>query len=337
MIIEEAIIKLSKRENLSDEIIRKSFIEIIEGKASDVQISAFLMGLSVKGETEEEITETVRLFREYAVKINAPEGTIDVVGTGGDRSGTFNISTATAFVLAGAGAPVAKHGNRSASSLCGSIDVLEQIGIKVDMKPETAEKCLWECGITVLFAPLYHPAMKRVVPIRKELKIRTIFNILGPMLNPAQVKRLLLGIFSKDYMEVIAKVLLRLGVEDVIVIHSEEGLDEASISGKTYIARAKNGKIDLLTITPEDAGLKRASIEEIKGADKIENAKIILEILKGSEGPKTDIVLLNSALALMVAGKASDLKEGVEIAKESIKSGRAYEKFETLKKLSNAL
>ncbi len=335
--IEEAIIKLSKRENLSEEIIRKSFIEIIEGKASDVQISAFLMGLSVKGETEEEIAETVRLFREYAIKIKAPEGTIDVVGTGGDHSGTFNISTATAFVVAGAGFPVAKHGNRSASSKCGSIDVLEQLGVKVDMTAETAEKCLWECGLTVLFAPLYHPAMKRVVPIRKELKIRTIFNILGPMLNPAQVKRLLLGVFSKDYMEVIAKVLLRLGAEDVIVIHSEEGLDEASISGKTYIERAKNGKIDLSTITPEDAGLKRASFEDIKGADKIENAKIILDILKGSEGPKTDIVLLNSALALMVAGKASDLKEGVAVAKESIQSGRAYEKLEALKKLSNAL
>ncbi len=335
--IEETIIKLSKRENLSEEIIRKTFIEIIEGKASDVQISAFLMGLSVKGETEEEITETVRLFRDYAIKIKAPEGAIDVVGTGGDLSGTFNISTATAFVVAGAGVSVAKHGNRAASSKCGSIDVLEQLGIKVDMTPETAEKCLWECGVTVLFAPLYHPAMKRVVPIRKELKIRTIFNILGPMLNPAQVKRLLLGVFSKEYMEVIAKVLLRVGAEDVIVIHSEEGLDEASISGKTYVARAKDGKIAFFTITPEDAGLKRASIENIKGAGRVENANVILEILKGAEGPKTDVVLLNSALALMVAGKAMDLKEGVEIAKESIKSGKAYQKLETLKKLSNAL
>lgn len=176
--IEEAIYRLSKRENLPEELLKGSFIEIIEEKASPVQISAFLMGLSMKGETEDEILATVKLFRDYAIKIKSPQGTIDIVGTGGDHSGTFNVSTATSFVVAGAGVPVAKHGNRSASSQCGSIDVLEELGIKVDMSPQIAEKCLFECGLTVLFAPLYHPAMKRVVPVRKELKIRTIFNIL---------------------------------------------------------------------------------------------------------------------------------------------------------------
>lgn len=335
--IEEAIYRLSKKENLSEELLRGSFVEIIEEKASPVQISAFLMGLSMKGETEEEILATVKLFRDYAIKIKSPHGTIDIVGTGGDRSGTFNVSTATSFVVAGAGVPVAKHGNRSASSQCGSIDVLEELGVKVDMPPHVAERCLFECGLTVLFAPLYHPAMKRVVPIRKELKIRTIFNILGPMLNPAGVKRLLIGVFTKEYMEIIARVMSRLGAEDVMVVHSEEGLDEISISGKTYIVRAKGNNIETKTFTPEDAGLSRSSLNQIKGADKSENARIILEILKGNKGATTDIVLLNAASSLQVAGKTESLSEGIKIARQSIDSGEAYNKLEELRKLSHSI
>lgn len=335
--IEEAIYRLSKKENLSEELLRGSFVEIIEEKASPVQISAFLMGLSMKGETEEEILATVKLFRDYAIKIKSPHGTIDIVGTGGDRSGTFNVSTATSFVVAGAGVPVAKHGNRSASSQCGSIDVLEELGVKVDMPPHVAERCLFECGLTVLFAPLYHPAMKRVVPIRKELKIRTIFNILGPMLNPAGVKRLLIGVFAKEYMEIIARVMSRLGAEDVMVVHSEEGLDEISISGKTYIVRAKGNNIETKTFTPEDAGLSRSSLNQIKGADKSENAKIILDILKGNKGATTDIVLLNAASSLQVAGKTESLSEGIKIARQSIDSGEAYNKLEELRKLSHSI
>jgi len=333
--ITEAIYRLSKRENLTAELLRESFIEIIEGKASTAQIAGFLMGLSTKGESEEEILTTVELFRGYAIKIKAPEGAIDIVGTGGDHSGSFNVSTATSFVVAGAGVPVAKHGNRSASSQCGSIDVLEELGIKVDMTPELAEKCLFECGMTVLFAPLYHPAMKRVAPVRKELKIRTIFNILGPMLNPAGVKRLLLGIFAKEYMDTIARVLLRLGAEDVMVVHSEEGLDEITVTGKTYIVRAKNGEIKSSSISPEEAGLQKASIDEIKGGDKKENARIILDILKGKAGSPRDTVLINASAALQVAGRAKDFKEGIEIAKESIDSGKAYKKLEELKALTN--
>jgi anthranilate phosphoribosyltransferase len=333
--ITEAIYRLSKRENLPAELLRESFIEIIEGKASTAQIAGFLMGLSTKGESEEEIFTTVKLFRDYAIKIKAPDGAIDIVGTGGDRSGSFNVSTATSFVVAGAGVPVAKHGNRSASSQCGSIDVLEELGIKVDMTPELAEKCLFECGMTVLFAPLYHPAMKRVAPVRKELKIRTIFNILGPMLNPAGVKRLILGIFAKEYMDTIAKVLLRLGAEDVMVVHSEEGLDEITVTGKTYIVRAKNGEIKTSRISPEEVGLQKASIDEIKGGDKKENARIILDILKGKAGSPRDTVLINASAALQVAGRAKDFKEGVEIAKESIDSGKAYKKLEELKVLTN--
>ena len=335
--IEEAIYRLSKKENISEELLRGSFVEIIEEKASPVQISAFLMGLSMKGETEEEILATVKLFRDYAIKIKAPHGTIDIVGTGGDRSGTFNVSTATSFVVAGAGVPVAKHGNRSASSQCGSIDVLEELGVKVDMPPHVAERCLFECGLTVLFAPLYHPAMKRVVPIRKELKIRTIFNILGPMLNPAGVKRLLIGVFTKEYMEIIARVMSKLGAEDVMVVHSEEGLDEISISGKTYIVRAKGNNIETKTFTPEDAGLSRSSLNQIKGADKSENARIILEILKGNKRATTDIVLLNAASALQIAGKTESLSEGIKIARQSIDSGEAYNKLEELRKLSHSI
>lgn len=334
--ITEAIYRLSKKENLSAEILKESFVEIIEGKASEAQIAGFLMGLSMKGETEEEILTTVKLFREYAIKIKSPEGAIDIVGTGGDRSGTFNVSTATSFVVAGAGIPVAKHGNRSASSQCGSIDVLEELGIKVDITPNIAEKCLFECGMTVLFAPLYHPAMKRVAPVRKELKIRTIFNILGPMLNPAQVKRLLLGVFARQYMDTIARVLSRLGAEDLMVVHSEDGLDEITVTAKTHIVRAKDGQIKTFTVSPEEMGFNKASLKDIQGGDRKENARIILNIFKGEKGPQRDVVLMNAAAALQIAGKASDFKEGIEIAKESIDSGKAYYKLEELKKFTNS-
>ncbi|MCX7988787.1 MAG: anthranilate phosphoribosyltransferase [Thermodesulfovibrio sp.] len=332
--ITEAIRQLTKRQNLSSELIEETFIEIIDGKTSDAQIAAFLMGLTMKGETEEEILTTVKVFRDYAIKINCPPGTIDIVGTGGDMSGTFNVSTATSFVVAGAGVPVAKHGNRSASSQCGSIDVLEELGVKVDMSPQVAERCLFDCGITVLFAPIYHPAMKRVVPVRRELKIRTIFNILGPMLNPAFVKRQLIGVFSKQYMETMAKVLSNLGSEDVAIVHSEEGLDEISISGNTHLVRVKDGKISSTIISPEDFGLNRISIDKIKGGDKKKNAEMIVSMLEGKKDAVRDMVLINASLALIVAGKAKDFKEGVKMAEESIDSGSAYNKLEKLKKLS---
>lgn len=332
--ITEAIQNLSKKKNLSHETIEKSFVEIIEGRASDAQIAAFLMGLSMKGETEEEILATVKVFRDYAIKIKCPPGTIDIVGTGGDMANTFNVSTATSFVVAGAGVPVAKHGNRSASSQCGSIDVLEELGIKVDMTPQVAERCLFDCGLTVLFAPIYHPAMKRVVPVRKELKIRTIFNILGPLLNPALVKRQLIGVFSKEYMEVIAKVLSNLGTEDVAVVHSEEGLDEISIGGKTFLLRYKGGQFCSLNLFPETFGLERASIDKIRGGDKRKNAEIIVSMLKGKRDVIRDMVLMNAAVALVIAGKTEDFIEGVEIAKESIDSGKAYGKLLELIRLS---
>ncbi|MCS7215608.1 MAG: anthranilate phosphoribosyltransferase [Thermodesulfovibrio sp.] len=332
--IEEAIYRLSKKEDLPESLLRESFTEIIEDKASPVQISAFLMGLSMKGETEEEILATVKLFRDYAIKIRAPEGAIDIVGTGGDKKGTFNVSTVTSFVVAAAGVPVAKHGNRSASSQCGSIDLLEELGINVEMTPEVAERCLFECGMTVLFAPLYHPAMKKVAPVRKELKIRTLFNIIGPMLNPAGVKHQLLGVFSKSYMDTIARVMLKLGSEDIMVVHSEDGLDEITVTEKTYIVRGKNGQIKSSEIYPESLGLKRATIQDIKGGDRKENAKIALEILTGQKGHCRDMVLLNASAALLLVQKASDFMEGIDIAKEAIDSGKAYKKFEEIKKFT---
>ncbi|HQA04490.1 MAG TPA: anthranilate phosphoribosyltransferase [Thermodesulfovibrio thiophilus] len=334
--ITEAIRRLTKKENISEELLKESFIEIIEGKASQAQIAGFLIGLSMKGETEEEILTAVKLFRDYAIKIKAPEGTIDIVGTGGDHSGTFNVSTATAFVVAGVGVSIAKHGNRSASSQCGSIDVLEELGIKVDMTPEIAEKCLFECGMTVLFAPLYHPAMKMVASVRQELQIKTIFNLLGPIINPAQVKRQLLGVFAKEYMDPIARVLLKLGAEDVMVVHSEEGLDEITITGKTYIVRAKNGEVTTTTLFPEELNLQRAMLRNIKGGDRKANAKIMFNILKGQDGAHRDMVLINAAAALQVAQRASDFKEGLEMARESIDSGRAYNKLLELKKFTNS-
>lgn len=333
--IEEAIYRLSKREDLAPEVLRESFIEIIEGKASEVQTAALLMGLTVKGESEEEILETVKLFREYSLKINAPEGTIDIVGTGGDRAGTFNVSTATSFVVAGAGVPVAKHGNRSASSQCGSIDVLEELGVKVDMSPQVAERVLHQCGITILFAPIYHPAMKRVVPVRKELKIRTIFNILGPMLNPAGVKRLLIGVFSEDYIDIIARVLTRLGAESLMIVHSSDGLDELSLSSTNQIVWAKGSQIHKEDFDPETVGFTKAELAQIQGGDKKKNAEIILSILNGQKGPTRDTVLLNASAALQVAGVAQSWQEGIEIAKESIDSGKALSKLKRLVELSN--
>lgn len=335
--ITEAIRQLTQRQNISSAVIEETFLEIIEGKASDAQIAAFLMGLTMKGETEEEILATVKVFRDHAIKIKCPPGTVDIVGTGGDMAGTFNVSTATSFVVAGAGVPVAKHGNRSASSQCGSIDVLEELGVKVDMSPKIAERCLFDCGITVLFAPIYHPAMKRVVPVRRELKIRTIFNVLGPMLNPALVKRQLIGVFSRQYMETMAKVLSHLGSEDIAIVHSEEGLDEISISGNTYLVRVKDGKFSSTIISPEDFGIKRAEIDKIKGGDKRKNADMIISMLKGKGDAVRDMVLINASVSLIVAGKAKNFKEGVKIAEESIDSGMAYSKLEELKKLSRVV
>lgn len=335
--IKEAISLITQDINLSEAEMAECMKEIMEGKATDAQIGALLTALRIKGETVEEITAAARIMRQKATMINAPEGVIDTCGTGGDMSHTFNISTAVAIVVASVGVPIAKHGNRSVSSRSGSADVLEALGVKIDLSPEKVERCLFETGFGFLFAPLFHPAMKYAIGPRKEIGIRTIFNILGPLTNPAGAKRQILGVFADRLTDPLAQVLGNLGAEDVMVVHGEDGLDEITISDGTKVSRFRDGKIDNFFLTPEDFGLKRSDVKELLGGDKDENAKILLQILKGEKGPKRDIVLINSAAALAVAGRIEDFKEGVMIASEAIDSGRAMRKLEDIIKVTNSL
>ena len=335
--IREAIKMLIDNLNLSEAEMAECMKEIMEGKATDAQIGAFLTGLRIKGETIEEITGAARIMREKAITIKAPEGVLDTCGTGGDMSHTFNISSTTAIVVSACGVPVAKHGNRSVSSQSGSADLLETLGVKIDLSPEKVETCLFETGFGFLFAPLFHPAMKYAIGPRKEMGIRTIFNILGPLTNPAGARRQLLGVFADNLTETLAMVLGNLGAIDAMVIHGEDGLDEISISDATKVSRFKDGRVENFFIAPEDFGIRRKEIDLIRGGNKEENAMITLSILKGERGPKRDIVLMNSAAALMVAGKAEDFRIALLIAADAIDSGVASEKLEEVKKVSNSL
>lgn len=335
--IKEAINMLVNKISLTEPESAECMLEIMEGKATDAQIGAFLAALRIKGETVEEITGAARVMRAKAEIIKAPEGVLDTCGTGGDMSHTFNISTTTAFVVAGSGVPVAKHGNRSVSSRSGSADVLESLGVKIDLPPKKVEQCLSETGFGFLFAPLFHPAMKYAVGPRRELGIRTIFNILGPITNPANARRQILGVFSKRLTESLAMVLGNLGAVDAIVVHGEDGLDEVSISGKTHVSRFRDGEVKNFYIEPGDFGIWRSGLEEIRGGEKADNAAITLSILKGEKGPKRDIVLMNSAVALVAAGKTEDLKAAFQAAEDSIDSGRALKKLEEVQRVSNSL
>jgi anthranilate phosphoribosyltransferase len=335
--IKEAINMLVNKINLTEPESAECMQEIMEGKVTDAQIGAFLAGLRMKGETVEEITGAARIMRAKAVAIKAPEGVLDTCGTGGDMANTFNISTTTAFVVAGAGVPIAKHGNRSVSSRSGSADVLEALGVKIDLPPVKVEQCLFETGLGFLFAPLFHPAMKYAVGPRREMGIRTIFNILGPITNPANAKRQLLGVFTDRLTGPLAMVLGNLGAVDAMVVHGEDGLDEVSISGRTNISRFTNGEVRNFHIGPEDFGLWRSEIEQIRGGEKEENAAITLSVLKGESGPRRDIVLMNSAVALVSAGETEDFKTAFQTAEDSIDSGRALKKLEEVKRVSKAL
>ena len=335
--IKEAVNILVSGINLSEAEMAECMTEIMEGKSTDAQIGAFLAALRIKGETVDEITGAARVMREKAARINAPEGVLDTCGTGGDMSHTFNIYTTVAIVVAAAGIPVAKHGNRSVSSKSGSADVLEALGVKIDLQPEKVENCLFETGFGFLFAPLFHPAMKFAIGPRREMGIRTIFNILGPITNPAGAKRQILGVFSSNLTETLARVLGNLGAEDAMVVHGEDGLDEITITDGTKASRFSKGKVENIYLAPEDFGLGRGTREDLIGGDKDENAKISLEILRGEKGPKRDIVLINSAAALMVAGRADDPRTALEMAKYAIDSGSALAKLETIKKVSNSL
>jgi len=305
---------------------------IMEGKASPSQIASFLTALRMKGETIQEITGFARTMRAKAVRIRAKDGepVVDTCGTGGDGKGTFNISTAVAFVAAGGGCTVAKHHNRSVSSQCGSADVLEALGVNQALAPERAESCLQEFGIAFLFAPTFHPATRHALAPRREIGIRTVFNLLGPLTNPAGATIHLAGLYREDLLQPVAEVLRNLGSKSAFVVHSEDHCDEISISGKTTVCQLKDGDINTYQIDPEMAGLKRANLKEIQGGEPEKNANILLQVLKGKTGPSRDVVLLNAAAVFVASEKVSNLRDGIEMARESIDSGRAMKKLEEL-------
>ncbi len=334
--IKEAIAKVVQRQDLSRDEAVAVMNEIMSGEATPAQIAGFITALRMKGETANEITGGAMVMREKVTKIKVEGEMVDTCGTGGDGLHTFNISTISAFVVAGAGIKVAKHGNKSVSSKCGSADLLMNFGVNIEVGPEVVERCLKEIGIGFLFAPLLHSAMKYAIGPRRELGIRTIFNILGPLTNPAGANRQLLGVYDGNLTETLAGVLKNLGSKRAFIVHSEEGLDEISICGKTKISELKeNGEIVTYWISPEDFGLHKANLDEIKGGEGQKNMEMALEVLKGEDGPRREIVLLNSAYGIMAGGKANTAMEGIELAKKSIDSGAALEKLEKLKEITN--
>jgi len=335
--IKEAIGKVVKGENLTVQEATESMNEIMEGKATPSQIAAFITALRLKGETVEEITGCAKVMREKALHIDTETKTIvDTCGTGGDGTNTFNVSTVTAFVVAGGGLLVAKHGNRSVSSQCGSADVLRTLGVNIDIPVEKTKECLEKVGIGFLFAPLYHSAMKYALPSRREIGIRTIFNILGPLTNPAGANVQVMGVYSPDLTETLAQVLKNLGTRACFVVHGEGSFDEISITSKTKMSQLKEGKVKTYYIQPEDFGMKSATLEDIRGGDATKNAQIIRKILEGEKSPRRDIVLLNAGAAFVAADKAKDMKEGIELARQSIDSGKAKKKLEELIQYTNA-
>ncbi|MFH2011303.1 MAG: anthranilate phosphoribosyltransferase [Pseudomonadota bacterium] len=334
--ISKAIEKVIEGINLSETEMVEVMNQIMGGEATPAQIASFITALRMKGETVEEITGAARVMREKAIKIktNSPI-VIDTCGTGGDGANTFNISTTSAFVAAGAGITVAKHGNRSVSSNCGSADVLKALGVNIEADTNTVERCLNENGIGFLFAPLLHGAMKYAIGPRREIGIRTVFNILGPLTNPAEASVQLIGIYSKELTEKIAAVLCNLGSKHAFVVHGEDGLDEISLTTKTKVSELKNGKVDTYWIKPEDFNMKPCRSEDLLGGNPEENAGITLGVLKGEKGPKRDIVLLNTAAAIVAGGKAETFAEGIMVAEESIDSGSAMKKLDGLVRMSN--
>ena len=329
-----AIRKIAEGGSLTQTEAAEAFDLIMSGGATDAQIGALLLGMRVRGETVEEIAGAAGAMRARAVKVTAPEGAIDTCGTGGDAKGTYNISTCAAFVVAGAGVPVAKHGNRSISSQSGSADVLTALGVNIDCTPETIARCIERCGLGFMFAPAHHAAMRHVAHVRTELGTRTIFNVLGPLANPASTKFQIVGVFAEKWVEPVADVLGLLGVQRAWVVHGADGLDELTTTGISHVAALESGKISTFKITPKNAGLPEAKPEDLKGGDAIENAAHITALLQGMMGPFRDIVLLNAAAALLVAGKAKTLRDGVALAAKSIDSGKAKGVLDALVELS---
>ena len=348
--IREAIEKVVRKINLSEGEMRTCFEEIMSGKATSAQIGAFVTALRLKGETVEEITGAAKVMREKSTQINVGKKTIDIdrddinidketildtCGTGGSGTNTFNISTTVAFIVAGCGVRVAKHGNRGASSQCGSADVLEALGVKLDIGPDMVQRCILEIGIGFMYAPLFHDAMKYAVAPRKEIGIRTIFNILGPLSNPANATSQVLGVYDAKLTETMAAVLRNLGSKRALVVYGMDTLDEITITGRTKITELKNKKIRTYYVTPASFGMKKATLEDIKGGNARDNANIILYVLKSERGPQRDVALINASAALVSAFKARDFKTGVKMAAEAIDSGKALEKLFELVELTN--
>jgi anthranilate phosphoribosyltransferase len=320
---------------LDESEAEQAFDILMSGDATPAQIGGFLMALRVRGETVPEIVGAVRAMRAKMLRVEAPPGAIDTCGTGGDGSGTLNISTGAAIVTAAAGVPVAKHGNRAASSRTGAADVLAALGVNVEADMALVREALWRANLCFMLAPRHHSAMRHVGPARVELGTRTIFNLMGPLSNPADAKRQLVGVFDRQWIAPLAEVLGRLGAERAWVVHGSDGLDEITTTGPTHVAELKEGKVARFEVTPEMAGLPRAAAAALKGADAETNAAAITELLAGRPGPYRDIVLLNSAAALVVAGKAADLKGGAALAAQAIDSGRAKHVLAELAAISN--
>lgn len=331
--IQEAIKRIVERNNLSEQEAMGAMREIMTGVATPAQIACFITALRLKGETVEEITGFARVMREAAKKINVRSDTVvDTCGTGGDGMRTFNISTVTAFVVAGAGVAVAKHGNRSVSSKSGSADVLQELGVNIEVDVLCVEDCVNSIGIGFLFAPMFHPAMKFAIGPRREIGIRTVFNILGPLTNPANAGFQVLGVYDDKLTDVMAGVLQKLGSKRAFVVHGEDGLDEVTTTCRTKVSELRDGKVTTYFAAPEDFGLSRASLDDLRGGSAKENAEILFGILKGEKGHRRDIVLLNAAFAISACGRTNSIKDGVNAAAESIDSGNALARLEALKK-----
>ncbi|MBI4949982.1 MAG: anthranilate phosphoribosyltransferase [Deltaproteobacteria bacterium] len=335
MTVKDAIARVVKGSDLSEDEMVSVMNEVMTGGASPAQIGSFITALRMKGETVSEITGAARVMREKATKVEAGSDVLDTCGTGGDESMTFNISTASAFVAAGAGLIVAKHGNRSVSSRSGSADVLRSLGVNIEAEASRVEECISEAGIGFLFAPMLHGAMKYAAPVRREIGIRSIFNILGPLTNPAGARRQVIGVYDAALTDVLAKVLFNLGSVHAFVVRGEDGLDEITLTKETRVTELKDGNIKTYHIKPEDFGFERCAPEALKGGDPGENARIITDVLEGRKGPARDVVLLNSAAAITAGGKAGTIAEGIALAHGSIDSGAALEKLIKLKRISN--
>ena len=336
IMIKEAILKVYKHEDLTYEEAYQTMDEIMSGEASEVQMSAYLTAMSMKGETIDEITASAEAMRAHCVRLLNDKEVLEIVGTGGDGSNTFNISTTSSIVISAAGVPVAKHGNRSASSKCGAADVLEALGVNIYIEPEKSIKCLREINLCFLFAQNYHLSMKYVANVRKELSIRTIFNILGPLTNPAGATMQVLGVYERELVEPLMDVLKNLGVSSAVSVYGLDGMDEISASDKTFVCELKDGKTMSYEISPEYFGMELASKEDLVGGNAQENADITLSILNGEKGPRRNAVLLNSAAGLYVAGKVESLREGVDLAAEIIDSGKALEQLEKFIEFTNS-